>query len=110
MLDFWNGRILEWLDLYGSTAVVLWCFWSFVLGACFGSFTTACVWRIPRGISIVWPPSSCPKCGHRLGASENIPILGWLLLRGRCKGCGLPISPRYVLIELATALLFTVTA
>ncbi len=110
MLDFLNGTILNWLDLYGTAATVLWCFWSFVLGGCFGSFTTACVWRIPRGISIVWPPSSCPKCGRHLGLTENIPIFGWLLLRGKCKGCGLPISPRYVLIELAAALLFTATA
>lgn len=110
MLDFLNRDILDWLNLYGTAAAVMWCFWSFVLGACFGSFTTACVWRVPRGISIVWPPSSCPKCKRHLGLTENIPILGWLLLRGKCKGCGLPISPRYVIIELVTAILFAATA
>ena len=105
MLASLQTAILDWLALYGAAATTLWLVYSFILGACFGSFTTACVWRIPRGISIVWPPSSCPKCGHKLGPLENIPILGWLILRGKCKGCGLPISPRYILIELATAIL-----
>ena len=60
MLSSLNGAILDWLQLYGAPAVVLWYVYAFILGGCFGSFTTACVWRIPRGISIVWPPSSCP--------------------------------------------------
>ena len=106
MLSSLNGAILDWLQLYGVPAVVLWYVYAFILGGCFGSFTTACVWRIPRGISIVWPPSSCPKCGHRLGPMENIPIFGWIWLRGKCKGCGMPISPRYLIIEVVTALLF----
>lgn len=110
MLASLQTAILDWLALYGAAATTLWLVYSFILGACFGSFTTACVWRIPRGISIVWPPSSCPKCGHKLGPLENIPILGWLILRGKCKDCGLPISPRYILIELATAILFTLTS
>ncbi len=110
MLISLNRIILDWLALYGMPALVLWYVYSFILGACFGSFTTACVWRIPRGISIVWPPSSCPKCGHKLGALENIPIFGWILLRGKCKGCAMPISPRYLIIELVTAILFTLSA
>lgn len=110
MLSSLNGAILDWLQLYGAPAVVLWYVYAFILGGCFGSFTTACVWRIPRGISIVWPPSSCPKCGHRLGPMENIPIFGWIWLRGKCRGCGMPISPRYLIIEVVTALLFTIGA
>lgn len=110
MLSPLNGAVLEWLALYGTPALVLWYVYAFILGGCFGSFTTACVWRIPRGISIVWPPSRCPKCGHRLGPMENIPIFGWILLRGKCRGCGLPISPRYLVIEVVTAVLFTLTA
>lgn len=110
MLASLQTAILDWLSLYGAAATALWLVYSFILGACFGSFTTACVWRIPRGISIIWPPSSCPKCGHKLGLLENIPILGWLILRGKCKGCGQPISPRYIFIELATAILFTFTS
>lgn len=105
-----NQGICEWLELYGSAGMFLWCFLAAVLGGCFGSFTTMCVWRIPRGISTVWPPSRCPKCGHVLGPGENIPIFGWLLLGGKCRGCKMPISPRYVLIELTATVLFTVTA
>jgi len=110
MLSSLNQAVLDWLELYGAPASGIWYVYSFILGACFGSFTTACVWRVPRGISIVWPPSSCPKCGHKLGLWENIPILGWICLRGKCKGCGMPISPRYLIIELVTALLFTLSS
>ncbi len=101
-----NQIILDWLFLYAPTSYWIWGGFSFLIGACFGSFATACVWRVPRGISMLWPPSSCPKCKRRISALENIPILSWLFLRGKCYGCGLPISPRYLLIELASALLF----
>lgn len=107
MLFELNRNICDWLELYGSGGMVLWCVLGAVLGGCFGSFTTMCVWRIPRGISTVWPPSRCPKCGHQLGPGENIPVFGWLLLGGKCRGCKMPISPRYVIIELITTVLFT---
>ena len=110
MLQGVNQGICEWLELYGSAGIFLWCLLAAVLGGCFGSFTTMCVWRIPRGLSTVWPPSQCPKCGHTLGPGENIPIFGWILLGGKCKGCKMPISPRYVLIELTATILFTITA
>jgi leader peptidase (prepilin peptidase)/N-methyltransferase len=61
---------------------------------------------VPAGLSILWPPSRCPKCFHQLGMGENIPILGWLLLRGKCRHCRTPISPRYPLIEAITAVIF----
>lgn len=80
----------------------------FVFGACIGSFINVVVYRLPAGLSIVYPPSRCPQCRHRLGKTENIPILGWLWLRGRCYHCKSPISMRYPLIELATGILFLV--
>lgn len=81
-------------------------FFVFILGACIGSFLNVVVYRLPAGLSLLWPPSRCPHCGHRLGKQENIPILGWLWLRGRCRWCKALISPRYPLVEAITALLF----
>ncbi|NNC07089.1 prepilin peptidase [Corallococcus exiguus] len=78
----------------------------FILGLCFGSFLNVVIARVPEGLSIVRPGSRCPKCGHVLAWYENIPVLSWLGLRGKCRGCGMPISPRYVLVELLTGLLF----
>lgn len=78
----------------------------FMLGACVGSFLNVVVWRMPRGESIVHPPSACPKCGHGLAWYDNVPILGWLYLRGKCRYCRNPISPRYPIVELITGLLF----
>lgn len=74
-----------------------------VIGACVGSFLNVVAWRLPREESIVLPPSRCPKCGSRLRWFENLPVLGWLLLRGRCGHCGAPIAARYPLMELLTA-------
>ena len=71
----------------------------FLIGASFGSFLNVCIGRWPEGLSVVKPRSRCPKCGHQITASENIPILSWLLLRGRCSGCGLPISIQYPIVE-----------
>lgn len=84
----------------------IWTFFVFVIGACFGSFLNVCIWRMPRGESIVSPPSSCPKCGHSLGWYENFPIIGWLLLRGKCKSCKQPISIQYLLMEILVGLMF----
>lgn len=78
----------------------------FMLGACIGSFINVVVYRLPAGLSLVYPPSRCPQCQHRLGKTENVPILGWLRLRGRCKHCKSQISSRYPLVEAATAVLF----
>jgi leader peptidase (prepilin peptidase)/N-methyltransferase len=76
------------------------------LGCVIGSFLNVVVWRIPRGESLLTPPSHCPNCGHLIRAWENIPIISWLCLRGRCSGCHQPISIRYPLGESATGLLF----
>lgn len=77
-----------------------------VLGLCIGSFLNVVIARVPEGLSIVRPGSRCPKCGHVLSWYENIPVLSWLALRARCRSCHAPISPRYVLVELLTGLLF----
>lgn len=78
----------------------------FAFGACMGSLANVLVYRMPRGLNVVTPPSACPHCHTRLTWRENIPILGWLLLRGRCRFCKSPISAEYPLVEAFTALLF----
>ena len=78
----------------------------FVLGLAFGSFLNVCVYRLPRDLSVVRPGSACPNCEKPIRFYDNIPILGWLMLRGRCRDCKAPISPRYLVIELLTGLLF----
>ena len=78
----------------------------FAMGACVGSFLNVVVWRLPRGESIVRPPSHCPKCGKQLKWYDNLPVIGWLKLRGKCRFCGQPISPRYPIVEATTGLLF----
>ena len=83
-----------------------------VLGAVIGSFLNVCIlrWGAEPKESIVRPPSRCPKCGRGLRWFENVPIVAWLALRGRCRGCREPIAPQYPLIELATALLWAFMA
>lgn len=81
-----------------------------LVGLIIGSFLNVVVWRVPRGESVVSPPSACPGCGNRIRARDNVPVLGWLLLRGRCRDCGRPISKRYPLVELLTGALFAVMA
>jgi len=76
------------------------------LGAALGSFGNVLIWRIPRDESIVKPPSHCTKCGHRIRFYDNIPILSYLWLRGHCRDCKAPISPRYPLVELSSGILF----
>lgn len=79
---------------------------AFSLGACVGSFLNVCICRIPLGQSLIRPGSRCPKCRAAIRATDNVPILGWLILRGRCRRCGLPISARYPSIEALVGLLF----
>src|SRR5688500_3131257 len=81
-----------------------------VLGLLIGSFLNVVVHRVPAGESVVRPPSRCPGCGGEIRARHNIPVAGWLLLRGRCADCGERISVRYPLVELATGLLFAALA
>ena len=79
---------------------------AFSFGACVASFLNVVAWRVPRGESIVSPPSHCPKCGAAIRWRQNVPILSWLALRGRCASCREPISPRYVVVELLGGVLF----
>jgi leader peptidase (prepilin peptidase)/N-methyltransferase len=78
----------------------------FVFGLLFGSFANVVIWRFPRGESLSSPPSHCPACDHSIRWRDNIPVLSWLLLRGRCRDCGTPIPVRYPLVELASAFLW----
>lgn len=79
---------------------------SFALGACIASFLNVVIWRVPRGESIVFPPSHCPKCGKSIPWWMNVPILSWLSLRGRCAFCKTAISPRYIIVETLGGILF----
>lgn len=81
-------------------------FFSFAFGASIASFLNVVIWRVPRGESIVSPPSHCLKCGTPIKGYQNIPIVAWLCLRGKCAACKAPISPRYVLIETLGGYLF----
>ncbi len=78
----------------------------FILGLMIGSFLNVVIYRVPRHESIVHPPSHCPGCGRPIRAYQNIPILSWLLLKGRCASCAQPISIQYPLVELITGCLF----
>ena len=75
-------------------------------GLLFGSFGNVLIWRVPRGESIVSPPSHCPRCGHDVRWYDNIPVVSWLVLRGRCRDCGEPISARYPVIEFTSGALW----
>jgi leader peptidase (prepilin peptidase)/N-methyltransferase len=90
-------------------SVVPFHFWSLVffsLGCIIGSFLNVCIYRMPLELSVVSPPSHCPHCKYAIPFYLNIPLVTWLALRGRCKNCGAPISPRYFIVELLTGLTF----
>lgn len=86
--------------------MIVWLVFTAILGACVGSFLNVVAYRLPEGRSLVSPPSACPKCEHKLAWYDNVPVLGWLWLRGRCRYCSVPISPQYPAVEAVTALLF----
>jgi leader peptidase (prepilin peptidase)/N-methyltransferase len=77
-----------------------------LFGLLVGSFLNVVIWRVPRQESVVAPRSMCPHCGVQISARDNVPVMSWLVLRGKCRSCGEPISARYPLIEFATAMLF----
>jgi len=74
-------------------------FWFIVCGACVGSFLNVLVYRLPLRKSLVYPPSHCPRCGHLIRWYDNVPVFGWIKLRGKCRDCQLPISVRYPCVE-----------
>ena len=79
----------------------------FILGLCFGSFLNVCIYRLPRDLSVVRPRSACPGCEKPDSAAyDNIPVLSWLILRGRCRNCKAHISPRYLIVEVLTGAIF----
>ena len=83
---------------------------AFIFGSCLGSFLNVCIWRIPLGESVVIVPSHCPKCNHKIRWFDNVPVIGFLALKGKCRDCKEPISPRYIIMELLVGLLFTFPA
>lgn len=97
-----------WSMSLGLADPMLWFFWImiFLFGCCWGSFLNVCIWRLPRGESVCNVPSHCPKCNHEIRWYDNLPLLSYALLRGRCRYCREPITPRYVVVEFLTGLLF----
>ncbi|HVX13957.1 MAG TPA: prepilin peptidase [Pirellulales bacterium] len=87
---------------------LLWCMlaWLFAVGGCIGSFMNVVIYRLPAGLSLLHPPSRCPACETPIRATDNVPMLGWLWLRGRCRSCRAAISARYPAVELLVALVF----
>jgi leader peptidase (prepilin peptidase)/N-methyltransferase len=79
---------------------------TFALGLCFGSFLNVCIYRLPLGKSVVAPRSACPHCGDMIPLYHNLPVLSWLILRGKCRSCKQPIPPRYLVVEVLAGLLF----
>lgn len=77
-----------------------------LVGLCFGSFLNVCILRLPHGHSLLRPPSTCPRCGRRIEWRDNIPVVSWILLRGRCRACGNPISWQYPIIEALVGLIW----
>ena len=96
------------MDAWETMWVVFVATFAGLVGLLIGSFLNVVVYRVPAGKSIVHPPSSCPNCGATIRPWDNIPVVSWLVLRGRCRDCKTPISKRYPLVELATGVLFAV--
>jgi len=99
-----TANIVGWRGLWQSQTVIP--LFVFLFGCLIGSFLNVCILRIPADKSIVLPPSTCPKCGKHIAAYDNIPVLSWLILRGKCRHCKTKISAMYPAVELLTGLLF----
>jgi leader peptidase (prepilin peptidase)/N-methyltransferase len=93
---------------WASVPFHFWSFVMFVFGSMVGSFLNVCIHRMPRDLSVVSPPSHCPHCKYSIPWFLNVPLLTWLMLRGKCKNCGAPIAIRYFLVELLTGVAFLV--
>lgn len=96
------------IEPLGRVSFLYWGMVFFVFGCVVGSFLNVCIYRMPRGESIVSPPSHCPNCNWKIPWYFNIPILSWIILRGKCYNCGTRISPRYLIVEATTGILFAV--
>src|SRR5262245_34692680 len=103
-----TGMLAAWFnsDFLLTLPSGFWAVVVFVVGSMVGSFANVCIHRLPRGESVVRPPSHCPACGANIRWWHNIPILSWILLRGRCAHCGAPIAWRYPVVELLLGVVF----
>jgi leader peptidase (prepilin peptidase)/N-methyltransferase len=88
---------------------ILFTFWFFLLGSAIGSFLNVLIYRLPRKESILFPPSHCPSCNHKLASKDLFPIFSYIFLKGRCRYCGAKISIRYPLVEILTAIFFALS-
>ena len=91
--------------LFSDNGFILISIFIFLIGLSIGSFLNVVIFRLPKNYSVVYPPSSCPECGSKIKFYDNIPVLSYIILRGRCRGCNGKISPVYPAVELLTALL-----
>ncbi len=89
-----------------QTIPILYAATLFLLGLLVGSFLNVVIYRAPKNLSLLSPPSSCPRCNAKIKARDNIPVVSWILLKGKCRACGDPIPPRYPLVELANGILW----
>jgi leader peptidase (prepilin peptidase)/N-methyltransferase len=96
-----------WLSLAMQVMLAI---WLLAVGACVGSFVNVLIYRLPLGLNIAYPGSRCPKCGSAIAGRDNIPVISWLRLEGRCRQCRAPISARYPLVELLVGVLFVLLA
>ena len=120
LLAEWQVLLAEWqprpplqepfpsADQIWAVGAVCFALWLFAVGASVGSFLNVVVYRLPAGLNLSSPGSRCPRCLHPIRLRHNIPILGWLMLRGRCADCHLPIATRYPLVELLIGMIFLV--
>lgn len=106
MLDSSSGDTLLQTAAFANLPAAFYVAAFFLFGLTFGSFLNVCIYRLPRDLSVVSPRSMCPNCGEAIAFYDNIPVLSWLVLRGRCRNCKAPISPRYAIVELLTGIFF----
>ena len=100
--DWWQRLGCDYPIVWGSVVLAV-----FALGACLGSFLNVCIWRIPRGESVVTAPSHCTSCGADIRWYDNLPIVSYIVLGGKCRRCHTPYSCRYLVVEAVTGTLFT---
>ena len=103
-----TGRLAVTVGLDGLAIVVVVIIG--LVGLAVGSFLNVVIWRVPQRTSLIAPPSACPRCGNAIRPRDNVPVLSWLILQGRCRDCGEPIAIRYPLVELLTGVLFAALA
>ena len=113
-MELWyHASDTDWVSRWGLVYPGVWIFvifWVFAFGACIGSFLNVCIWRIPRGESLSKAASHCTVCGNKIRWFDNIPIVSYLVLRGKCRACKTPYSCTYFLVELITGSLVALAA